>query len=93
MYISGPENYKVNPGAVESILEVESDGKLLIGYERGLIVLWDLALQKNLRVCTFYFLFNDSWFHDLIAELSFKSTIGCAMLVWRGKIYSLCVIS
>jgi hypothetical protein len=50
MSSSGPENYKVNPGAVESILEVPSESKLLIGYERGLIILWDLKEQKNIRV-------------------------------------------
>lgn len=49
---SGPENYKVNPGAVESILELSSESQLLIGYERGLVVLWDLKEQKNLRVCS-----------------------------------------
>ncbi|CAL4059773.1 unnamed protein product, partial [Meganyctiphanes norvegica] len=42
-----PEDYKVNPGPVEAIAEhpLEAD-KILIGYQRGLIVLWD---KKNLQ--------------------------------------------
>lgn len=47
---SGPENYKGNPGAVECILEVENADQLLIGYERGLVVLWDISAQQNLKV-------------------------------------------
>ncbi|QQP53072.1 Protein lethal(2) giant larvaelike [Caligus rogercresseyi] len=38
------EDFKLNPGAVESILmDPSSSDKILIGYERGLIVLWDRA--------------------------------------------------
>nr|XP_045599883.1 lethal(2) giant larvae protein homolog 1-like isoform X2 [Procambarus clarkii] len=41
-----PEDYKVNPGPVEAIAEHPTDPiKILIGYQRGLIVLWD---KKNL---------------------------------------------
>jgi len=47
---SGPENYKVNPGAVECILALPQESQVLIGYERGLIVLWDSKEQKNIRV-------------------------------------------
>ncbi|KAL4709933.1 hypothetical protein ACJJTC_003896 [Scirpophaga incertulas] len=37
-----PEDFKVNPGAVESICEhPKVPTKLLIGYNRGLVVLWD----------------------------------------------------
>ncbi|XP_050670645.1 lethal(2) giant larvae protein [Leptidea sinapis] len=37
-----PEDFKVNPGAVESICEhPKSPSKVLIGYNRGLVVLWD----------------------------------------------------
>ncbi|KAI8477592.1 Lethal(2) giant larvae protein 1, partial [Branchiostoma belcheri] len=37
-----PDDYKANPGAVEAIAEHPTDSnKLLIGYNRGLIVLWD----------------------------------------------------
>ncbi|KAJ9577607.1 hypothetical protein L9F63_005794, partial [Diploptera punctata] len=37
-----PEDYKINPGAVESIAEQPgSPDKILIGYNRGLMVLWD----------------------------------------------------
>jgi len=46
---NGPENYKVNPGAVECILELPQESQLLIGYERGLVVLWDIKEQKNIR--------------------------------------------
>ncbi|XP_063595424.1 lethal(2) giant larvae protein homolog 1-like [Penaeus indicus] len=50
-----PEDYKVNPGPVEAIAEHPTEpDKILIGYQRGLIVLWD---KKNLcadqtYVCT-----------------------------------------
>lgn len=47
---SGPENYKVNPGAVECILELTEESQLLVGYERGLVILWDIKQQKNIRV-------------------------------------------
>ncbi|XP_042209122.1 lethal(2) giant larvae protein homolog 1-like isoform X2 [Homarus americanus] len=41
-----PEDYKVNPGPVEAIAEHPTEpNKILIGYQRGLIVLWD---KKNL---------------------------------------------
>lgn len=40
----------MNPGAVECILELPRELQLLIGYERGLIVLWDIKEQKNIRV-------------------------------------------
>ncbi|CAL8123087.1 unnamed protein product [Orchesella dallaii] len=46
---NGPENYKVNPGAVECILELPQESQVLIGYERGLVVLWDAKEQKNIR--------------------------------------------
>uniref|UniRef100_T1IK87 Uncharacterized protein n=1 Tax=Strigamia maritima TaxID=126957 RepID=T1IK87_STRMM len=37
-----PDDYKVNPGAVEAIAEHPTDpNKILIGYNRGLLVLWD----------------------------------------------------
>ncbi|XP_061377148.1 lethal(2) giant larvae protein homolog 1 isoform X1 [Danaus plexippus] len=39
-----PEDFKVNPGAVESICEhPKTPSRLLIGYNRGLVVLWDRA--------------------------------------------------
>ncbi|UYV62474.1 LLGL1 [Cordylochernes scorpioides] len=38
-----PEDYKLNPGAVEAIAEHPNNpGKILIGYDRGLKVLWDI---------------------------------------------------
>ncbi|KAL0892808.1 hypothetical protein ABMA27_014503 [Loxostege sticticalis] len=37
-----PEDFKVNPGAVESVCEhPKVPSRLLIGYNRGLVVLWD----------------------------------------------------
>jgi len=37
-----PEDYKINPGAVEAIAEQPGNaGRILIGYNRGLLVLWD----------------------------------------------------
>lgn len=37
-----PEDYKINPGGVEAIAEHPSDpNKMVIGYSRGLMVLWD----------------------------------------------------
>ena len=42
---SVPDDYRVNPGAVEAIAEhPTSPNKILIGYNRGLLVLWDNAL-------------------------------------------------
>lgn len=39
-------DYRVNPGPVEAIAEHPTDGdKILIGYNRGLMVLWD---KRNL---------------------------------------------
>ncbi|KAJ8037464.1 Lethal(2) giant larvae protein-like 2 [Holothuria leucospilota] len=43
-----PDDYKVNPGPVEAICQHPTDPeKLLIGYNRGLIVIWD---SKELQV-------------------------------------------
>uniref|UniRef100_A0A1B6CIZ4 Uncharacterized protein n=1 Tax=Clastoptera arizonana TaxID=38151 RepID=A0A1B6CIZ4_9HEMI len=42
-----PEDYKINPGAVEGIAEQPGHpDRVLIGYNRGLIVLWDRKSQK-----------------------------------------------
>nr|CBH09297.1 putative lethal (2) giant larvae [Heliconius melpomene] len=39
-----PEDFKVNPGAVESVCEhPKVPNRILIGYNRGLVVLWDRA--------------------------------------------------
>jgi lethal(2) giant larvae protein len=41
-----PDTFRVNPGAVETILEHPVDhNRLLVGYTRGLVVLWDRAAQ------------------------------------------------
>ncbi|BES98749.1 giant larvae [Nesidiocoris tenuis] len=38
-----PEDYKLNPGAVEAmVLQPDKPNHVLIGYNRGLMVLWDL---------------------------------------------------
>ena len=45
-----PDDFKVNPGAVEALLvQPNEPGRLLIGYTRGLIVLWDVASQVALQ--------------------------------------------
>ena len=39
---NSPEDFKVNPGAVEALLiHPRENEKILIGYARGLVVLWD----------------------------------------------------
>jgi len=44
---SVPDSFRLNPGAVESVLEDPADpNRLLIGYTRGLVVLWDKATQS-----------------------------------------------
>lgn len=43
-----PDDFKVNPGAVESIAVHSKDpDKFLIGYNRGLIVLWDIKASNS----------------------------------------------
>lgn len=43
-----PDDFKVNPGAVESIAVHEKNpDKFLIGYNRGLIVLWDIKASNS----------------------------------------------
>lgn len=49
---SVPQDYKLNPGAVEAVLEQpDQPNNILIGYNRGLIVLWNRA--ENTAVKTF----------------------------------------
>lgn len=49
---SVPQDYKLNPGAVEAIFEQPGNANnILIGYNRGLIVLWDRT--ENTAVKTF----------------------------------------
>ena len=39
---SVPDDYKANPGAVETLAQhPKENDKILIGYNRGLIVLWN----------------------------------------------------
>lgn len=44
-----PETYKLNPGAIESIKQVPHMNQLLIAYNRGLAILWDLETSSVLR--------------------------------------------
>lgn len=43
-----PATYKLNPGAIECVRQVE-DNQLLIAYNRGLTVLWDLEQSSVVR--------------------------------------------
>lgn len=52
IFFSVPQDYKLNPGAVESIFEQpEHPNNILVGYNRGLIVLWNRV--DNTAVKTF----------------------------------------
>lgn len=52
MYFSVPQDYKLNPGAVETVFEQPGEpNNILIGYNRGLIVLWNKS--ENTAVKTF----------------------------------------
>ncbi|XP_055375721.1 lethal(2) giant larvae protein isoform X2 [Condylostylus longicornis] len=45
-----PPTYKLNPGAIESVKQLPNSwSKLLITYNRGLCVLWDLELNSVIR--------------------------------------------
>jgi lethal(2) giant larvae protein len=45
-----PDTYRVNPGAVEAVLEHPADpNRLLVGYTRGLVVLWDRSTQAAVQ--------------------------------------------
>lgn len=45
-----PPTYKLNPGAIESIKQLPNErNKLLISYNRGLCVLWDLETSSVVR--------------------------------------------
>lgn len=45
-----PATYKLNPGAIECVRQVPGeDNQLLIAYNRGLTVLWDLELSAVIR--------------------------------------------
>lgn len=45
-----PDSFKVNPGSVETVLEHPTDpNRLLVGYTRGLAVLWDRVAQAALH--------------------------------------------
>ncbi|KAM3964532.1 LLGL domain-containing protein l(2)gl isoform 4-T4 [Aphomia sociella] len=47
-----PEDFKVNPGAVESMCEhPKVPTRLLIGYNRGLVVLWDRVAAQPTYTC------------------------------------------
>jgi lethal(2) giant larvae protein len=45
-----PDDFKVNPGAVEAVvIQPNEPNRILIGYARGLIVLWDMSSQVALQ--------------------------------------------
>lgn len=44
---SASETYKLNPGAVEAVIELQDE--LIIGYERGLITKWSQKLNKSVK--------------------------------------------
>ena len=45
---NSPEDFKVNPGAAETILLHPGDNdQILLGYARGLIVLWNRKDEKG----------------------------------------------
>ncbi|CAG7825120.1 unnamed protein product [Allacma fusca] len=44
---NAPDTYKLNPGAVESVLELQDE--LIIGYERGLVTKWSQKLNKSVK--------------------------------------------
>lgn len=47
---SVPQDYKLNPGAVEAIFEQpEHPDHILIGYNRGLIVLWNRSDNTSIK--------------------------------------------
>lgn len=51
MFPSVPEDYKLNPGAVEAmVLHPENTNHVLIGYNRGLMVLWDMKTPTAVEV-------------------------------------------
>lgn len=45
-----PESYKLNPGAIEAIKQIpDNRNQILIAYNRGLCVLWDLEQNQVVR--------------------------------------------
>ena len=49
------EDFKLNPGAVESISEQPGNSdRILIGYTRGLLVLWNRKTLSADQVCKVY---------------------------------------
>lgn len=51
---SVPEGKKINPGAVEAIAEQPGDPEnVLIGYRRGLMVLWNKKTSMAVQVTSY----------------------------------------
>ncbi|XP_014285464.1 lethal(2) giant larvae protein isoform X3 [Halyomorpha halys] len=47
-----PEDYKINPGAVDAMaIQPDNPDNLLIGYERGLMVLWNMKKPAAEQTC------------------------------------------
>lgn len=70
---SVPDDYKLNPGSVEAIAEHPlNPDKIIIGYNRGLMVLWDnkslnsentyIGNQVNIKYCIFLIQTKMRWF-------------------------------
>lgn len=60
---SVPADYKINPGAVEAIAEQPGHpDNILIGYNRGLMVLWNKATPGAQQVCFEFFFFCISFY-------------------------------
>lgn len=59
MLYSVPEDYKKNPGAVEAIAEQPGHlDNILIGYNRGLMVLWNKATPGAQQVSFVFATYN-----------------------------------
>lgn len=59
MFFRITEDFKINPGAVEAIAEQpENANNILIGYNRGLMVLWNRETSSVEQVTKDFLFFN-----------------------------------
>lgn len=80
-----PEDYKINPGGVEAIAEHPLDpNKMVIGYSRGLMVLWDNETlnAEQTYICT-KDLHSVSWHGSGTKFMSAHND--CSYFVWGIK--------
>ncbi|XP_064461084.1 lethal(2) giant larvae protein homolog 1-like isoform X2 [Ornithodoros turicata] len=80
-----PEDYKINPGGVEAIaMHPKDPNKMVIGYSRGLIVLWD---NETLNAEQTYIASKDlhsiSWHGSGTKFMSAHND--CSYIVWDTK--------